>query len=116
MWSPRLGSAGDMVDGNRDLSLHTIIRTLQPGVGQWYVGERVDGAVVWPQVCVLYQGAQLIELAAVLAGEHEVVARVLAPGLQQVLWLRDVDDRYDAAELREGRGAAREGVAADGVE
>src|SRR5690606_6884610 len=54
--------------------------------------------------------------AAVLAGEYEVVTGVLAPGLNQVLRLGDVHDRNYTAKLGERIGAAREGVAADGVE
>ncbi len=69
-----------------------------------------------PQLTAIYQCAQLIKLAAVLPGEYEVITRVLAPGLNWVLRLGNVHDRDDAAELRERVRAARQGVAADGVE
>ncbi|MNI45414.1 hypothetical protein D3C73_998380 [compost metagenome] len=80
------------------------------------VGQRIDGAHMGPQLAALDQRAQLIQLAAMLPGEDEVIAGVLAPGLQQVLGLRDVHDRDHAAQLCKHVGAARQGVATDGVE
>jgi hypothetical protein len=45
---------------------------------------------MWPQLAALDQRAQLIELATVLPRENEVITGVLAPGLNQVLWLCNV--------------------------
>lgn len=86
------------------------------GRGRGDVGKRIDGADMRAQPAALDQGAQLVELAAVLPGEDEVIARVPAPGLEEVLRLGEVDDADHAAELREYLGAARQGVAADAVE
>src|SRR5690606_29401716 len=101
---------------NCDLSSNTMIGTLEPAMGERNIGKRIDGANVWPQLTALDQCAQLIELAAVLSCENEVVTRVLAPGLNDVLWLCSVHDRDNAAKLRERVGAARQCVAADGVQ
>ncbi|MNP02105.1 hypothetical protein D3C76_939460 [compost metagenome] len=67
--------------------------SVQPGMGERKVGKRIDSANVWSKPTALYQCAQLIKLAAVLPGEDEVITRVLAPGLNDVLWLRNVHDR-----------------------
>lgn len=85
-------------------------------MGERKVGKRIDSANVWPQLTALHQCAQLIKLAAVLSGENEVITRVLAPGLNDVLWLCNVHDRDHAAKLCEHIGATRQCVAADGVE
>lgn len=85
-------------------------------MGERDVGQRIDGADVWSQLSALYQCALLIELATVLPSEHKVMTRVLAPSLNQVLWLCNVHDADHAAKLREHVRAARKGVAADGVE
>lgn len=85
-------------------------------MGERKVGKRIDSANVGPQLTALYQCAQLIKLAAVLSGENEVITRVLAPGLNDVLWLCNVHDRDHAAQLCEHVGATRQCVAADGVE
>ena len=49
------------------------------------IGQRIDRPHMRPQPALRHQCAQLIELAAILPGEHEVIGRVLAPGLDQVL-------------------------------
>ncbi|SQH33849.1 Uncharacterised protein [Pseudomonas mucidolens] len=54
-------------------------------MGERNVGKRIDGANVWPQLTAGYQCAQLIQLAAVLSGDNEVITGVLAPGLDEVL-------------------------------
>lgn len=80
------------------------------------IGQRIDRPHMRPQPALRHQCAQLIELAAILPGEHEVIGRVLAPGLDQVLRLRDVHDRHHAAQLRQRVGTARQGIAANGIE
>jgi hypothetical protein len=59
---------------------------------------------------------QLVELASVLTGEHEMIGGVLSPSLDQVLRLRDGDDADHPSRIRQGDRASRQGVAADGVE
>lgn len=85
-------------------------------MGRRNVRQRVHRAYMRPQLAAIDQRAQFVELAAVLTGEDEVVAGVLAPGLDQVLRLGDVYDADDPAQLRQHVGAAGQGVAADGVE
>ena len=64
------------VDCNRDFFLNTVVGTLQSGMGERSIGKRIDGANVWPQLTALDQCTQLIELAAVLPCENEVITRV----------------------------------------
>ncbi|PAV92703.1 hypothetical protein WR25_09234 [Diploscapter pachys] len=85
-------------------------------MGEGNLSEGVDGAHVWLQLPAFDQRAQLVELAAVLPGEDEVVTRVAAPSLDQVLRLRDVHDRHHAPQLRQDVRAACQGIATDGVE
>src|SRR5690554_5212197 len=85
-------------------------------MGDWNVGKGVDCAYMWPQLSARYQCAQLIQFAAVLPSENEVITGVLTPGLHEVLWLGNVHNRDHAAKLCERVGAARQCVAADGVE
>ena len=54
----------------------------------------------------LDEARERVELAPVLAGEHEVVGGVLAPGLDEVLRLRDVDEADHAPECRERQRAS----------
>jgi hypothetical protein len=68
-------------------------------MGERNVGKRIDSANVRPQLTAFYQCAQLIKLAAVLSCENEVITRVLAPGLNDVLWLGNVHNRDNAAQL-----------------
>ena len=55
-------------------------------------GERKHRADHWVDQASLDEVRQSIKLASVLAGEHEMIGRVLPPGLDQVLRLGDVDD------------------------
>src|SRR5690554_2179591 len=87
------------IDGDGDLSLKAIVGALQPGMGERNVGERIDGADMWLQLASRYQCAQLIELAAVLSCENEVITRISAPGLNEALWLCSVHDGDHAAQL-----------------
>ena len=73
-------------------------------MGRRNVRQRVHRAYMRPQLAAIDQRAQFVELAAVLTGEDEVVAGVLAPGLDQVLRLGDVYDADDPAQLRQPSG------------
>jgi len=68
------------------------VSTLQSGMGKSNVGQRIDRPYMRPQLALRNQRTQLIQLAAILPREHKVVARVLAPGLDQVLRLRYVSE------------------------
>src|SRR5690606_32548753 len=103
-------------DCDRDFASEAVIWGFQQGMGEANVSKRVDRANMWPQLSARDQCAQLIKLVAILSGENEVIAGVLAPGLDQVLWLSKIHDRDHAAKLCERVGAARQCVATDGVE
>src|SRR5690606_32290428 len=101
---------------DRDFSPEAVVWGLQQGMGKSNVSKRVDRANMWSQLTARYQCAQFIKLAAILSGENEVIAGVLAPGLNHVLWLCNIHNRDHAAKLCERVGAARQGIATDGIE
>ena len=74
------------LDRNRDFAPEPVVWALQQGMGESNISQRVHRANMGPQLTALYQSAQFIQLAAVLSGENEVVTRILAPGLNKVLW------------------------------
>ena len=64
----------------------------------------------------LDQRGERVQLSSVLSGEDEVIGGVLAPRLDEVLRLRDVDDADDASGVGERQRASGERVATDRVE
>lgn len=80
------------------------------------LGQRVPRSDMGPQSTAFDQGAQFIELAAVLPGENEVITRIPASGMDEVLGLRDIDDRNQPAELCKDFGSTGQGVATDRIE
>ena len=85
-------------------------------MGKRNLGQRIGAPDMRPELSTFEQGAQFIELAAILSCEHEVIPGILAPRVDEVLWLRDIDDRDKAAKLGERARTAGVGVATDRVE
>ncbi|MRT33384.1 zinc-binding dehydrogenase, partial [Xylella fastidiosa subsp. multiplex] len=98
--------ADEVIDYEKEDYVDAIMR-LTGGQGVDVVFDTIGGDTlsrspdVLPQLTARDQCAQFIQFAAVLPGKNEVVAGVLAPGLDQVLRLGDIDDRDDAAQLRQ---------------